>query len=71
MPDKLKNGIREYMMRAEEREELYKLITCCVRKLYSDTLITKELCRMTGCSFLDLIRPGDIAYVIALVKNGM
>jgi hypothetical protein len=25
---------------------------------------------MTGCSFLDLIRPGDIAYVNALIKNG-
>jgi hypothetical protein len=25
---------------------------------------------MTGCSFLDMIRPDDIAYVIALVKNG-
>jgi hypothetical protein len=25
---------------------------------------------MTDCSFLDMIRPGDIAYVIALVKNG-
>ncbi len=36
----------------------------------SDTLITKKLHCMTGCSFLDLIRPGDIAYVIPLVKNG-
>ncbi len=25
---------------------------------------------MTGCSFLNLIRPGDIVYVIALVKYG-
>jgi hypothetical protein len=30
MPDKLKNGIREYIMRAEEREELYEFITCYV-----------------------------------------
>jgi hypothetical protein len=48
-------------MRAEEREELYKFITCYVRKVYNDTLIAKELFCMTGCSFLDLIRPGDIA----------
>jgi hypothetical protein len=27
MPDKLKNGIREYMMRVEVREESYKLMT--------------------------------------------
>jgi hypothetical protein len=38
--------------------------------VYSDTLIIKELRCITGCSFLDLIRPGNIAYVIALVKNG-
>ncbi len=25
---------------------------------------------MTGCSFLDLIRLGDIAYLLAVVKNG-
>jgi hypothetical protein len=71
MPDKLKNGIREYMMRAEEGGELYEFIACYVRKVYSDTFITRELRCMTGCSFLDfLIRPGDIAYVIAVVKNG-
>jgi hypothetical protein len=58
------------MLRVEERNELYKFIALYVRKVYSDTLITRELCCMTGCSFLDLIRPGDIAYVIALVKNG-
>jgi hypothetical protein len=58
------------MMRAEKRNELYKFITLYVWKVYSDTLITRELHHMAGCSFLDLIRPGDIAYVIALVKNG-
>ncbi len=58
------------MVRAKERNELYKFIALYVRKLYSDILITRELCRMTGCSFLNLIRPGDIAYVIALVNNG-
>jgi hypothetical protein len=71
MPDKLKNGIREYMMRAEVREELYEFIACYVQKVYSNTLFRRELHCMTGCSFLNfLIRPGDIAYVIALVRNG-
>ena len=58
------------MMRAEERNELYKFILLYVRKVYSNTLITRELHCMTGCSFLDFIRPGDISYVIALIKNG-
>ncbi len=70
MPDKLKNGVREYMMRVEEREELYQIITCYVWKVYSNTLVMEELPCMTGCSFLDLIRHGDIAIMIALVKNG-
>ncbi len=67
----LKNGIRDYMMRAEERNELHEFIALYVRKVYSDTLITRELhCMTQCCSFLDLIRPGDLAYLIALVKNG-
>jgi hypothetical protein len=67
---KLKNGIRDYMMRAEERNELYGFIALYMWKVYSNTLITGELHCMTGCSFLDFIRPGDISYVIALIKNG-
>ncbi len=58
LPDKLKNGIREYMMRAEEREELYEFIARYVWKVYSDTLISRELHCATGCSFLDLIKNG-------------
>ncbi len=58
------------MMRAEEREELYKFIARYVRKIYSNTLITREICCITGCFSLDLIRPGDTSNVIALVKNG-
>jgi hypothetical protein len=57
------------MMRAEEREELYEFIAGYVRKVYSNTLITRELHHTTGCFFLDLIRSGDIAYMIALIKN--
>ncbi len=52
------------------RGELYEFTAHYVQKVYSNTLITRELHCMTGCSFLNLIRPGDIAYVIVLVKNG-
>jgi hypothetical protein len=40
IPDKLKIGIREYTMRAEEREELYEFITAYVRKVYSNTKVS-------------------------------
>jgi hypothetical protein len=58
------------MMRVEEREKLYEFIARYVQKVCSDTLIMRVLHCMTGCPFLDFIRPGDIAYMIALVKNG-
>jgi hypothetical protein len=70
IPDKLKNEFKDYMMRVEERNELYEFIALYVRKVYSDTSITRELRCMTGCSFLDLIKPSGIVYVIALIKNG-
>jgi hypothetical protein len=70
LPDKLKNGIRKYMMTAAEREEFYEFIARYVQKVHSNTIISRELHRTTGCSFLNLIRPGDIAHMIALIKNG-
>ena len=39
-------------------------------KVCQDSLITKDMRAMPGYTFLDLIRPSDVAYVISLVKNG-
>ena len=40
-----------------------------VWKVHSDEFICKGLRLTSGTSFLDVIGPNDIAYVIALVKN--
>ena len=57
-------------MDAEARERLYDFIAWYVRKVCPDSIITKGLRAMPGYTFLDLIRPSDIAYVISLLKNG-
>jgi len=61
--------MKDFMVRAEDRELLYDFIARYVRKVFADTLITKALRETQGYSFLDLIRPSDIAYVVSLVKN--
>jgi len=40
-----------------------------VRKMHSDSEIKRELKNNKGMSFLDLITPSDIAFVICVVKN--
>jgi hypothetical protein len=41
-----------------------------VQKVHSDDYIRKSLRENQGWSFLDIIGPNDIAYVIAIFKNG-
>ncbi len=36
---------------------------------YSDEQIRKCLCYSVGRSFLDVIGPGDIAYIVLIIKN--
>ncbi len=40
-----------------------------VRKTRTNDLISKKLRASPGRSYLDVIQPSDIAYVIALMKN--
>ena len=58
------------MIDAQAREGLYDFIARYVRKVCPDSLITNHLRAMPGYTFLDLIRPSNVAYVISLLKNG-
>ena len=69
-PDSLVKGVEDIIMDAEARERLYNFIARYVRKVCPDSIITKGLHAMPGYTFLDLIRPSDVAYVISLLKNG-
>jgi hypothetical protein len=69
-PDSLVKGVEDFMIDAQAREGLYDFIARYVRKVCPDSLITKGIRAMPGYTFLDLIRPSDVAYVISLLKNG-
>ena len=56
---------------AEEADNhgLFDFFACCVRKVHSDDFIRKTLKLGKGTSFIDVLGPNNIAYVIAVFKN--
>jgi hypothetical protein len=67
-PDKLKNGLRDFGGE-QEKEWLYMFLAKYVRKTLSDSEIKRQLKSNKGMSFVDLITPSDIAFVISVIKN--
>ncbi len=49
--------------------QIFNLIARYVRKVHSDEFIHKCLHCSAGRSFLDVIGPGDIAYIVSIIKN--
>jgi hypothetical protein len=49
--------------------QIFNLIARYVRKVHSDEHIHKCLRYSAGRSFLDVILPGDIAYIVLIIKN--
>ncbi len=68
-PDKLKNGIDDYPS-SQDKEILYGFFTRYVRKVHSDSAIKNELRNNEGLSFVNIISPSNIAFVISVIKNG-
>ncbi len=52
-------------------DKLMEFLARYVRKVHSDCYIKKALKQDPGTSFLDIICPSDIAYVIRLLVNSM
>jgi hypothetical protein len=67
-PDKLKNGLRDFGG-DKEKEVVYMFLVKYVRKTHSDSEIKRQLKSNEGMSFVDLITPSDIAFVISVIKN--
>ncbi len=65
----LKEGMKNYM-NSMARVYFYKFIARYVRKVHPDSIIMRDLSENVGVSFIDMITPSNIAYVICLVKNG-
>jgi hypothetical protein len=50
-------------------KQIFNLFARYVRKVYSDEFIRKCLRYTAGRSFLDVIGPGDIVYIVWIIKN--
>jgi hypothetical protein len=63
----------EEMVKIEQGSNLlnhiFNLIVRYVRKVHSDEHIHKVLHYSAGRSFLDVIGPSDIAYIVSIIKN--
>ncbi len=49
--------------------QIFNLIARYVRKFHSDEHICKVIRLSAGRSFLNIIGPSDIAYIISIIKN--
>ena len=73
-PDKLSKGLISFIRNDKTQRGVYPVydfLARYVRKLHSDRYIRKTLNANCGQSFLDLIGPSDVAYVICLLKNSI
>ncbi len=56
-------------MKESRLHELFDFLGRYVRKTHTDDIVLRCMEASPGISYLDVIMPGDIAYVIALMKN--
>ncbi len=49
--------------------QIVSLIVRCVRKVHSDEHIRKVIRYSPGRSFLDIIGPNDIMYIVSIIKS--
>ncbi len=49
--------------------QIFNLFARYVQKIHSDEHIHKVIHYSAGRSFLDVIGPGDIAYIVSIIKN--
>ena len=50
--------------------KLFEFITLYIQRFYSDAHLRKCMKKFVNRVFLELISPSDIAYMLALIKNG-
>jgi hypothetical protein len=50
-------------------DQIFNRIARYLQKVHSDEHICKVIHYSTGRSFLDIIGPSDIAYIISIIKN--
>jgi hypothetical protein len=67
-PDKFQTGIQRFV---DENtfDELFQFIALYLRRLYSNAHLQRSMKRFVNRSFLEMITPSDITYVLAFIKN--
>ncbi len=50
-------------------DQIFNLIARYVRMVHSDEHICKVIRYSAGRSFLDIIGPSDVAYIVSIIKN--
>ena len=66
-PDKFQTGIQRFV-NENAFDELFQFIALYLRRLYSNAHLQRSMKRFVNRSFLEMITPSDIAYVLALIK---
>jgi hypothetical protein len=64
----LKQGLADFPT-SSDKDVVYSFLAKYVRKTHSDCEIKRELKNNEGMSFVDMITPSDIAFVISIIKN--
>jgi hypothetical protein len=59
----------ETYIKETKLDKLFDFLGRYIRKTHTDDIILRSLKGSVGISYLDTMSPGDIAYVIALMKN--
>ena len=67
-PDLLMQWAETYI-KESRLHELFVVLGRYVRMTHTDDIVLRCMKASPGISYLDVIMPGDIAYVIALMKN--
>ncbi len=68
-PDVYQMGI-ETFIENDNSHELFEFIILYAQRIYSDVHLQKCMKKYVNRVFLELISPSDIAYKLALIKNG-
>ncbi len=68
-PDVYQMGIKTFI-KNDNFHKLIVFITLYVQRFYSDAHLQKCMKKYVNRVFLELITPSDIAYMLALIKNG-
>jgi hypothetical protein len=68
-PDELGKGFQEYV-KLQLEHVVYNFMCTYVRRMKPNTRWKKLMTMNPGCPFICFFTPSDIAYVLAIIKNG-